>query len=590
MKKKYDIFISYRREGGINSAIALHSTLLSMNYRAFLDVNNLQSGKFDEALLDVIEHCKDFLLVLSPGALDRCVNEDDWVRREVTYAMERGKNIIPIICDGGDMTERFTAAVPEALGELRSYQVLQADVVQLQAMNALLRTNLLSRPAATAGKRATWLAAAAVIVLLAVLGGIKLKDYLSVFPRTQAEMNLLDETVSVQALNMTAFDLAQKEYIEALEDALDYVSGSGKLTRTALSDSLNRHAELINLQIEAIRPMDDGLMVRVEKSPLPAADLAAQEGYLKDTMNTMAANLTYLEFFLIDDEYTMEHSKADWIEIYLKMAELDGDMAMMALNESMLPVAPSALATLKTKYMSRLTTIGRSYIWRERPEDLASFQENLLLRYEEQTDDLEQLVDRSEAMYEHEKELAELRIAAKENKLAQRRAELEQLKQELAAAKAEAYEKFRPLASDDPGILWSKALRFLRISMPDAAIECFTMYSVSDGTADTRICGETAARFVEYMGETGVKGGVMVTMYEPDKPQQPDVRIGDIIYAVNGKEIMHFTDYANAKNGNEASELGVLRFTNAGYELVKVKLDPSCGLLGMMDLSEEVAQ
>lgn len=588
--KKYDVFISYRREGGINSAVALHSTLLSMNYRAFLDVNNLQSGKFDEALLRVIENCTDFLLVLSPGALDRCVNEDDWVRREVTYAMERGKNIIPIICDGGDMTERFTAAVPDVLSELRSYQVLKADVVQLQAMNALLRTNLQSRPMATAGKRLTWTAAALVIVALLALGGVMLRDYLNVFPRTQAQRSVLNETISVQAINLAAFDQAQKVYIEALKDVQDYLNGKYSATRSALSDDLTRSVQLIRMQIDAVQEMSGSLQDRIAQTVLPSQDLNQQPTALRDEMYTMAANLTYLDYYLIDDEYTMEYAKTEWVGIYMELAEINSSMAMMATNESLLPVKPEALAGLKTETLSRMTTIAADYVWRDRPEDLKAFEENLLLRYEEQVEDLEQLEKRNQAIYQHELELKQLRIEAKQNRLEQRRAELEQLKKELAAKKAEAYEKFKPLANDDPGILWSKALHFLRIDMPDAAVECFTMYSVSDGTQDTRTCGEAAGRFVEYMGETGVRGGVMVMLYEPEKPVQPDIRIGDIVYAVNGREIMHFTDYVNAKNGNEASELGVLRFTPAGYELVKVKLDPNCGLLGMLDLSEEVAQ
>ena len=53
---QYDIFISYRREGGIDSAVALQSTLRQMHYRAFLDVDGLHAGKFDEALLRHIEY------------------------------------------------------------------------------------------------------------------------------------------------------------------------------------------------------------------------------------------------------------------------------------------------------------------------------------------------------------------------------------------------------------------------------------------------------------------------------------------------------------------------------------------------------
>ena len=94
MKKqpKYDIFISYRRDGGESTAKILRDKLSELGYQVFFDVESLRSGDFNTRLYTVIEECQDFLLVLSPGALDRCRNEDDWVRLEI----EREK------CDSGD--------------------------------------------------------------------------------------------------------------------------------------------------------------------------------------------------------------------------------------------------------------------------------------------------------------------------------------------------------------------------------------------------------------------------------------------------------------------------------------------------------
>ena len=90
----YDIFISYRRDGGEYTAKILRDHLQDAGYRTFFDVESLRSGNFNTKLYSVIDECTDFLLVLSPGALDRCKNEDDWVRREVEYALEKGKNVI----------------------------------------------------------------------------------------------------------------------------------------------------------------------------------------------------------------------------------------------------------------------------------------------------------------------------------------------------------------------------------------------------------------------------------------------------------------------------------------------------------------
>ena len=53
-------------------------------FSVFLDVERLKAGKFDNNLLNSIRQAKHFLLVLTPNALDRCINDDeqkDWVHR-----------------------------------------------------------------------------------------------------------------------------------------------------------------------------------------------------------------------------------------------------------------------------------------------------------------------------------------------------------------------------------------------------------------------------------------------------------------------------------------------------------------------------
>ena len=97
--KQYDIFISYRRSS-YDTANLIATRLKSAGYSVFFDMEALRSGKFNEQLFDVIDNCKDFLVVLPPNALDRCVNEDDWVRLEVCRAMAKKKNIVPVMLNG----------------------------------------------------------------------------------------------------------------------------------------------------------------------------------------------------------------------------------------------------------------------------------------------------------------------------------------------------------------------------------------------------------------------------------------------------------------------------------------------------------
>ena len=111
------IFISYRREGGEIMAQLLYDKLIARGYTVFYDVESLKSGRFDSKLLEEIEKAEDFLLILPPGGLDRCVSEEDWVRQEIRSAIEHKKNIVPIMLRGFS----FPTNLPEDIGEIARY-------------------------------------------------------------------------------------------------------------------------------------------------------------------------------------------------------------------------------------------------------------------------------------------------------------------------------------------------------------------------------------------------------------------------------------------------------------------------------------
>ncbi|MGM9791777.1 MAG: TIR domain-containing protein [Candidatus Cryptobacteroides sp.] len=125
MKSKYDIFISYRRTS-YDTANLIATRLKAAGYSVFFDVETLRSGKFNEQLFGVIQQCKDFLLILPPGALDRCASEDDWVRLEVMSAMKHNKNIIPVLLNGFQWPEQM----PSGMEELKNYQALTASSIE----------------------------------------------------------------------------------------------------------------------------------------------------------------------------------------------------------------------------------------------------------------------------------------------------------------------------------------------------------------------------------------------------------------------------------------------------------------------------
>ncbi|XP_016057364.1 PREDICTED: sterile alpha and TIR motif-containing protein 1 [Miniopterus natalensis] len=108
-----DVFISYRRNSGSQLASLLKVHLQLHGFSVFIDVEKLEAGKFEDKLIQSVMDARNFVLVLSAGALDKCMQDHDckdWVHKEIVTALSCGKNIVPII-DGFEWPE------PQALPE-----------------------------------------------------------------------------------------------------------------------------------------------------------------------------------------------------------------------------------------------------------------------------------------------------------------------------------------------------------------------------------------------------------------------------------------------------------------------------------------
>lgn len=92
-----NIFISYRRTGGLEHARIIYLDLIRHGYtNIFFDYESLRDGTFDSQIEIAIRACKDFLVILSPLSMDRCYLSDDWVAQEIRYALKYSKPIIPV--------------------------------------------------------------------------------------------------------------------------------------------------------------------------------------------------------------------------------------------------------------------------------------------------------------------------------------------------------------------------------------------------------------------------------------------------------------------------------------------------------------
>lgn len=113
--KSYDIFISYRRVGGADKARTIKAELELQGFHVFLDFDELKDGVFDQRIIHAIESAPIFMMILTPHALDRCMDEQDWVRREIEYAIAQQKHVVPI--DADRSFDGFDAQLPTSIKE-----------------------------------------------------------------------------------------------------------------------------------------------------------------------------------------------------------------------------------------------------------------------------------------------------------------------------------------------------------------------------------------------------------------------------------------------------------------------------------------
>ena len=73
MQVEKTVFISYRRDStGKLFARLLAEELTRHGYDVFLDVDSLDAGKWETQILTQVPLRSHFLLLLTPGSLDRC--------------------------------------------------------------------------------------------------------------------------------------------------------------------------------------------------------------------------------------------------------------------------------------------------------------------------------------------------------------------------------------------------------------------------------------------------------------------------------------------------------------------------------------
>src|SRR5687768_13758081 len=96
MSHSNSVFISYRRDASAYFAQAVFQDLHSHGFDVFFDIECINAGQFVTIILNQIAARPYFMPILTPDTLDRCVDPNDWVQRELEHAIKLKRQIIPL--------------------------------------------------------------------------------------------------------------------------------------------------------------------------------------------------------------------------------------------------------------------------------------------------------------------------------------------------------------------------------------------------------------------------------------------------------------------------------------------------------------
>lgn len=632
---KYEVFISYRRTAS-ETATLIAEKLRSFGYRVFLDVETLNSGKFNEQLLDEIAQCKDFVVVLPENALDRCVEEDDWVRREVCCAMEHGKNIIPV------MLRNFSwpSPMPEGMEELQNYQAVTAGSheyfdLAMQRLAGYLK----SRPRTkyhTALIRSSIIVSAIVFCLLAAFFVFR---KLSTPVCTDAANSLTSEMEVVNQLAGISHDLEKDWETYFLQLA------SARMPQRVLdlqSDMLSRldycKEQVQNLQ-SGIPAFDftysDYKAFLLALHGIQTAELLASESFVRSMFEDLNGNIDFARDIVETMDYESILTKTA-VDIQFDTYQCSSDLFYYGYMELMSYMPSKSLTSYET-LSPKWTYISHAVSLSLKPEEYQRLQQLEINRIEQilesaksasdaasaELDALAQRLDEMVAQLQdstHPDEMSDLfqaelnarteKLNADREYVALRKQELAELDRKYEASYNQLLAQCQLNEDDDPNYMWGKIVHWGRslgtLVASRRAAEEQGVYSTSAVTPARALaemnsllsCYQTynpeSAVFIPsvkafYQAVTAGRyplKGVLIFGFKNDAVH-PLYKAGDIVIERNGASVTNYSELTAAAKLTDGG--GTVKFLRLEDGKLREHFEPvpkSDVLVGYMELTE----
>lgn len=134
-KMKYDVFISYRHDGGQYMALLLYDYLQKKGISVFWDKQSLRAGHYEEQIYSVIQECRNILVILSPNCIERLQEENDWVRKELAYAFKMKSKVLMVAMEGVEFPkESEMSKLPKEIQQLVKCHGVETEVAYFDSV------------------------------------------------------------------------------------------------------------------------------------------------------------------------------------------------------------------------------------------------------------------------------------------------------------------------------------------------------------------------------------------------------------------------------------------------------------------------
>ena len=98
-----EVFISYSREDKVLVHSFAKTISMAIDNECWIDLDGIESGaEFEDVIMKAIDECQVVLFMLSD-----CSLKSPWTKREVLYAEDEGKRIVPILVNGDKLRGWF---------------------------------------------------------------------------------------------------------------------------------------------------------------------------------------------------------------------------------------------------------------------------------------------------------------------------------------------------------------------------------------------------------------------------------------------------------------------------------------------------